>query len=325
MSKNATRIAATAGAFVAAGVAATVFKNASTQRRRERRIEEVPFGSVHGASHTLAAHDDVPLHVEVDDGPPPTIVFLHGWMCDLDAWHYQRLELRGRARLVFADLRSHGGSGRTSAASSSLDDLADDLLTLLHSTLVPEGRVVLVGHSMGAMAIMRFAARHRSVFDEQVAGVVLIGTSAGQLMRKNPALRYIARLMRATTPLLDWGRQFNSYSIIKRWGLGPHATETAVDIAHEMILRAPSRVIADFYPNFLDLDLGEGLGALSQVPTVVVGGTRDVLTPISHSRWIADHIDGAELVAVPHAGHMVMFEEPEQVTEAVERVLKEAA
>lgn len=323
MSKYVTRVAATAGAFAAAGAAATVFKNRSTQRRRLRRAEEIPFGSVHGESHFLAAHDDVPLHVEVDDGPPPTVVFLHGWLCDLDTWHYQRVALRGEARLVFCDLRSHGRSGRTGPTSSRLDDLADDLLTVVES-LVPEGPIVLVGHSMGGMAIMRFAARHRAVFEERVTGVVLIGTSGGKLMRKSPALRYIALLMRATTPLLDWGRQFNSYSIIKRWALGPNATATAADLSNEMILRAPSHVIADFYPNFLDLDLGEGLGSISKVPTVVVGGTRDVLTPFSHSRWLADHIEGAELVIVNDVGHMMMFEEPEQVTEAIERVLKEA-
>ena len=324
MRKHVTRAAATAGAFAAAGVAATVFKNLSAQRRLERRGDEIPFGSVHGESHYLAAHDDVPLHAEVDAGPEPTIVFLHGWMCDLDTWHYQRLALRGRARMVFYDLRSHGRSGVTSSSNSSLDDLADDLLTVLDS-LAADSRVILVGHSMGGMAIMRFAARHREAFEQQVAGVVLIGTSGGKLMRKSPALRYIAAMMRATTPVLDWGREFNSFSVIKRWALGPHASETAADISNEMILRAPSRVIVNFYPNFLDLDLGEGFEALARIPTVVVGGTKDVLTPFSHSRWLARHIDGAELVTIEDAGHMMMFEDPATVTEAIERVLKEAA
>jgi len=322
MKRHVTRVAATAGAFAAAGVAATVFKNLSAQRRRAQRIEETPFGSVHGESRYVAARDDVPLHVEIDEGPSPAVVFLHGWLCDLDSWHYQRLALRGRARMVFCDLRSHGKSGDSAAHNSSLDDLADDLLTVLEATC-PQGPVVLVGHSMGAMTIMRFAARHAEVFADQAAGVVLLGASSGELMRDNPALRSIAALMRITAPVLDWGREFNSYSIIKRWALGPNATRTAADIANEMLLRVPSRVIADFYPNILGLDLDEGLQAISAKPTVVVGATRDVLTPFSHSRLLAERIDGAELMVVNDAGHMMMFEEPEQITEAVELVLKD--
>lgn len=324
MRKYVTRVAATAGAFAAAGVAATVFKNVSAQRRRAQRIEEVPFGSVHNGSHYFAAHDDVPLHVEIDEGPAPTIVFLHGWLCDLDSWHYQRLALRDRARMVFCDLRSHGRSGDSAAHNSSLDDLTEDLMTVLEGTC-PEGPVILVGHSMGAMTIMRFAAQYPGVFAERVRGVVMLGATSGKLMRDNTALRSIAALMRVTTPLLDWGREFNSYSIIKRWALGPNATQTAADIANEMLLRVPSRVIADFYPNILGLDLAEGLEAISTVPTVVVGATRDVMTPFSHSRRLAEHIKGAQLMVVNDAGHMMMLEEPEQITEAIELVLEDVA
>ena len=49
------------------------------------------------------------------------------------------------------------------------------------------------------------------------------------------------------------------------------------------------------------------------------------MTPFSHSRWLARHIEGSELVPVNEAGHMVMLEEHEQVTEAIERVLKDIA
>ncbi|MCL3837574.1 alpha/beta fold hydrolase [Aeromicrobium duanguangcaii] len=327
MTSVAGRVAATAGAFAAAGVAgaaATVLKNRKTRERRLSRGDEVPFGSVRGDSYYVSASDDVPIHVEIDEGPGPTIVFVHGWLCDLDTWHFQRLALRGHARLVFMELRSHGRSGRSGPRNSSLHAMADDLHRVIDAH-APEGPVVLVGHSMGGMAIMQLAQLAPEVFEDRIAGVALVSTSAGKLMRRSPALRFVVPLVKAATPLLDWGREFNSYAIIRRWAFGPHAQPARVDMADEMILRAPTTVILNFYDNFVELDLGAGLEVISRCRASVVCGTKDVMTPLSHSRWLARHIAGAELVPVNDAGHMVMLEEHEQVTEAIERVLKDIA
>lgn len=327
MTSIAGRIATTAGAFAVAGVAgaaATVLKNRQSERRRLARGEEVEFGSVRGDSYYVSAADDVPIHVEIDDGPAPTIVFVHGWMCDLDTWHFQRLALRQHARLVLMEQRSHGRSGRSGPTNSSLADLADDLRRVIEAH-APDRPVVLVGHSMGGMAIMKLAAIAPDLFGERITGVVLMSTSAGKLMKRSPALRFVSGLIRGASPLLDWGREFNSYSVIRRWAFGPHADPAVVDMANEMILRAPTSVIVNFADNFVELDLGEGLGAISRCRTAVVCGTKDVMTPFSHSRWMASHIEGAELVPVNDAGHMVMLEEHEQVTEAIERVLKDIA
>ncbi|MBA4608067.1 alpha/beta hydrolase [Aeromicrobium sp. Marseille-Q0843] len=327
MTSVAGRVAATAGAFAAAGVAgaaATILNKRKTEQRRLQRGEEIAFGTVRGDSYYVSAADDVPIHVEVDEGPAPTVVFVHGWMCDLDTWHFQRLALRDQARLVFMEQRSHGRSGRSGPRNSSLHDMADDLRRVLDAHAA-EGPVVIVGHSMGGMAVMQVAQLDPELFDDRVKGVVLISTSAGQLMRRSPGLRFVVPLVKAASPLLDWGREFNSYSIIRRWAFGAHAQPAIVDMADEMILRAPTAVVLNFYDNFVELDLGAGLGAISRCRTSVVCGTKDVMTPFSHSRWLARHIAGAELVPVNDAGHMVMLEEHEQVTEAIERVLKDIA
>lgn len=327
MTSVAGRVAATAGAFAAAGVAgaaATMLNKRRTEQRRLTRGEDVEFGSVRGDSYYVSASDDVSIHVEIDDGPAPTIVFVHGWMCDLDTWHFQRLALRGHARLVFMEHRSHGRSGRSGPRNSSLHAMADDVRRVIEAH-ASEGPVVLVGHSMGGMAVMQLAQMAPELFGDRVTGVVLISTSAGKLMRRSPGLRFVVPMAKAATPLLDWGREFNSYSVIRRWAFGPHARESVVDMADEMILRAPTSVILNFYDNFVELDLGAGLDAIARCRTAVVCGTKDVMTPFSHSRWMASHIAGAELVPVTDAGHMVMLEEHEQVTEAIERVLKDIA
>lgn len=317
-----TRIAATAGAFVATGLAATVLNGRAQTARRRRRGEEIEFGTVHSTPLALTASDGVSINVEVDeaDRRTPVVVFVHGWVCTLDAWHYQRLALRGDVRMVFMDLRSHGASGRSGATNSSLADLAADLADVI-TQVAPRGPVVLVGHSMGGMAIMQLAMDRPAFFRGRVRGVVLVGTSAGRLMRGSPALRRIVPLLRVASPVLDWGRAFNSFSVIKHWGLGPGAEERHVDMTNEMLLRAPLHVLTDFYPNFVGLDLTSGLDTIATAHTAIVCGADDQLTPPAHSRRLAEAIDGSSLRIVDGAGHMIAFEEHEVVTEAVEDVL----
>nr|MCW2727503.1 alpha/beta hydrolase [Aeromicrobium sp.] len=323
MSK-AVRLAGTAGAFVAAGAVATLLNGRQRTQRRRRRGEEVEFGTVRSDGHTIVSADGVPLHVEVDeaDRKTPTIIFLHGWVENIDAWHYQRLALRGRVRMVFIDLRSHGRSGRSRAKKSTFADLADDVLAVIKE-LVPRGPIILVGHSMGGMTIMQLAGTHPDLFGGRVRGVVLLGTSAGSLGSSGPDMRYLVPLLRAGAPAIDWGRRFNSYSVVRRWGLGPDAAERHVDMANEMILQAPTHVLTDFYPNFVGLDLTAGLEALGRARTTVVGGTADTLTPVRHSRRLADAIPDAKLVVLKDVGHMLMFERHETVTEVIEDVLDE--
>lgn len=316
--KRATALLTTVGAFGAAGVAATVLKDRQRAERRKRRGEDVEFGTVRGEEHTVVAADGTAIHVEVDEheGGDLTVVFVHGWMCDLDTWHYQRLALRGRVRMVLMDHRGHGRSGRTHADNSALPLLADDLARVIEAH-APSGRLLLVGHSMGGMTIMQLAADRPGIVADRVAGVALIGTSAGKLVRSSPALMRLGPVLRRVGPVADWGRGFNSYSVMRRWAVGPHAQERHADMTDEMIRRTPSRVLVDFYPNFLTLDLFGALETLADVDTVVIGGTDDMLTPLKHSRRLAGAIDGARLVIVPGAGHMVMFESHVTVTQAL--------
>ncbi|MEH3032679.1 MAG: alpha/beta hydrolase [Aeromicrobium erythreum] len=321
-----TALGATAGAFVAAGVTAKVLDDRRHASRRRELEESVRFGTVHSPARTVVADDGTAINVEVDEpsrrgAKGPTIVFVHGWVCTLDSWHFQRLALRGRHRMVLMDHRSHGGSGRSRADNSSLADLAGDLLRVIEEC-VPDGPVVLVGHSMGGMTIMELAGLRPDLFGTKVVGAMLIGTSSGKLIGKAPGIVKLAPLLRAASPALDWGRGFNSRSLMKRWAVGPRAADVYVDMSDEMIRRARTHVLLDFYPNFVSLDTTKGLADLGRVPTVVVGGTADLLTPFKHSRRLAEAIPGATLVAVEGAGHMVMFEEHERVTQALVALLE---
>ncbi|MFY0408225.1 alpha/beta fold hydrolase [Solicola sp. PLA-1-18] len=315
-------VAGAAGAAAAAKVAS----DRGRTKRRARRGDAATFGSLHSTPIRVMADDGVSLNVEVDEADDeaqdgaPTVVFVHGWVLDLNCWHYQRAALRGRNRLVLYDQRSHGKSGRSDRQHATLEQLGHDLRAVLDA-VAPTGPVVLVGHSMGGMSVMAFAKQYPDVVRARVAGVVLMGTSAGELVggggllsRTQPVL---VNGLSKLTFLVDQARKVNSYALTKRFAVGPHTPEKYADMTDEMISAAPTHLFWDFYPNFTSLDLFDALGVLSGETTVVIGATKDQLTVYKHSRRLAEEIEGAELVTIEGAGHMMMLEGHDQVNEAL--------
>lgn len=317
MSRARLLIGAT-GAALVAGVSAKLVSDAQRKSRIRQRGDDIAFGSLHGERHTVTASDGTQLNVEIDDGPDdgPTVVFCHGWMCNLDSWHFQRAALRGQVKMIFFDQRSHGASQRSAPQDCTVEQLGRDVADVIE-THAPDGDIILVGHSMGGMTIMSLAAQLPDWFDGRISGVVLCATGAGNLMRGSKAFSYARPLIRRVSFMLDAGRTFNSYSVIRRFALGPYADERYVSMTEEMILKNRSHVLLDFYPMLLELDMYAALAHLTAPHVSVVAGRKDLVTPIRHSRRLVELIDGAELITLEDAGHMVMFEAHETVTATI--------
>ena len=89
-----------------------------------------------------------------------------------------------------------------------------------------------------------------------------------------------------------------------------------LDLMDRMISETPVDVITAFAPAFLDHDKLDALTALKGIPTLVLVGDKDVLTPPEHSEAIAAALPDAEHVVVPDSGHMVILERPDVVNDA---------
>ncbi len=345
-----------AGATAAALTAGALVERRVVRSRRAGAAGADRLGGLRGDRRTVRTPDGVDLFVEVDEVAPygeqaerpaghplepagPTVVFVHGYALSLECWHFQRTFLRGKHRMVFYDQRSHGRSGRSDAAHATLDQLADDLAQVL-AEVVPEGPVVLVGHSMGGMTLLAFAERHRAVFDERVVGAALVSTAAGGLKTHHLLSRFIPdRLAGQVAPrivaglalapsLVDRVRRRGSnlgFLVAEEFAFGGEVPASYVEFVNDMLAATSFEVLAHFFPNFDSLDRYAVLGAFARVPTLVVGGTEDVITPLSHSRRIASSIPGATLVEVVGAGHMVILEEHDRVDAVLADLLARVA
>lgn len=117
----------------------------------------------------LSGHEGVTLEYEVVSSGDPTLVFVHGWMCDRTYWREQRDAVPDQFGVVLLDL---GGHGRSSATRDdwSIDGFAEDVAASIHGLDLQ--RVILVGHSMGGPVIAEAAQRARN----QVIGLVGVDT-----------------------------------------------------------------------------------------------------------------------------------------------------
>ncbi|MCX4748514.1 alpha/beta hydrolase [Kitasatospora sp. NBC_01287] len=346
-----------AAAGAAAGVAIErLTLGRARKRARERLDAAAPFGSLRGRSRTVAAADGTALHVELD-GPedaPLTVVFCHGYCLNQDAFHFQRAALRGELRLVFWDQRSHGRSERSrsylAGQPASIDQLGGDLKAVLDA-VAPSGPIVLVGHSMGGMTVMALADQHPELFGAgappaegrgRVAGVALIGTTAGQWdsvtfglspvgtkvwRRVGPG---VVKLLGSQVGLVEATRRMGSdvsavfYRRFSFGGDGREVDPAVARFAEQLLDSTPIDVVAEFYPAFAGHEKAAALAALARVPVLVLAGTEDLLTPVAHSEAIARALPLAELVLVPGAGHLVMLERPEEVNARLAELIRRA-
>ncbi|MFD7979705.1 alpha/beta fold hydrolase [Streptomyces sp. NPDC059071] len=271
---------------------------------------------------------------------PVTVVFSHGYCLSQDSWHFQRAALRGLVRTVHWDQRSHGRSGRgPDGVTVSIDQLGRDLKAVLDAA-APEGPLVLIGHSMGGMTLMALADRHPEFVRERVVGVGFVGTSSGKLGEVNYGLptagvnavrRVLPGVLRALgsqAELVERGRRATAdlfAGLIKKYSFSSKDVDPAVvRFAERMIESTPIDVVAEFYPAFAEHDKAAALAAFRAVPVLALAGDHDLVTPSSHTEAIADLLPDAELVIVPDAGHLVMLEHPEAVTDRIADLLARA-
>lgn len=318
-------------AAIAVGAVAVGTGWEAVRRRDLAALEADPHRNVLtdvpvGRPTSLTTQDGSTLHVRVHTPPAPraAIVFAHGWGMALRFWQHQLRALADDHQVIAYDQRGHGGSGTVGHDGFSIDALGGDLADVTEAFTRPDLPVVVVGHSLGGMSILASARDGR--MPARAAGAVLVDTGAGDLasgmFRGLGVLEAVvgnvsARAMRARVPAPRRTTPISSRAV-RAVGLHRDASPAAVALTERLFLDCPVDARANIGMILGDLDLSDAV-PLWKVPSTVVVGRQDRLTPVHHSRRLVAELPDAELLVIDRAGHQTPLERPREVTDAIRR------
>jgi pimeloyl-ACP methyl ester carboxylesterase len=193
----------------------------------------------------------------------------------------------------------------------NVEQLGEDLAAVLEA--VDARDAVVAGHSMGGMAIQALAIARPDVVAKRVRALVLAGT-AGFGVAGGP-LSASTRFLTGD-PRVDRLMASRLGPALSRSAVGRHPRLAHLEATRDAYLSLPTDVRRQFLIALQEMDFRAGLASVA-VPTTVVVGSRDLLTPPRLSRGLAAAIPGARLVELPGAGHMLPYEEPDRLAEII--------
>lgn len=259
-------------------------------------MTKTPAGPTGPARHRVAVRG-VELALD-DQGSGPALLFVHGYPLDGTLWRHQAGAFPGWRTLI-PDLR---GFGRSSAPDLgySMTTYADDLAALLDAVGVDE--VVLVGLSMGGYVAFEFLRRYRP----RVRALLLTDTRAPADSAQGRAGRESAM-----ADARHRGAAFIADQMLPKL-LAAGAPPALRDRVRAMMAAAPVPGLVGALAAMRDRpDSTPLLPTLAGLPTLVVVGAEDALTPPRDAEALARGIPGARLAVIPGAGHLAPLEQPE--------------
>jgi 3-oxoadipate enol-lactonase len=244
-----------------------------------------------------------------DDGPGRAVVLLHGFPLSRAMWAEQVTDIGAIYRVIAPDLRGHGDSPAPEG-TYTMDEMADDVIDTLDRLHIREP-VVLGGLSMGGYVALSLVVR----YPQRVRALMLLDTQAGADSIEAAAAREVTAKSvidaGSAAPIVDpmIGRLFSA-------GFRETRPERVAPL-RAVMEQSTARGIAGALRGMAVRPDRRGDLAKISVPTLVVVGEEDVITPPAVATSLAEAIPGARLVLIPKAGHMAPYENPSATNAAI--------
>jgi len=234
-----------------------------------------------------------------ESGTGEPVLWLHGYPHDRSLWGPQLADPVPGFRFIAVDLPGFGDSDRV--APPSLDAWADWVVALLDALDIP--RAVIGGLSMGGYLAFALWRRH----PQRVRALILADTRAGADTEEGKVKRRAMQELART----DGAGAIAEKMIEGMVGRTTRAVAPdAVTTLDLMMRRASADAIVDALQALIDRPDSTPTLATISVPTLILCGDEDVLTPVAESRAMLRAIDGSRLEVIPEAGHLSNFERP---------------
>jgi len=221
------------------------------------------------------------------------LVFVHGFTTTSEFWREQAEEFSKAYRVIRINLPGHGASPAPTSRSYCLEDFVEDVARVFRELSIE--KAVLIGLSMGGIVAQKFALKYPHLLKALVlvdttshgigpdATAVLANADKRGFKKAVEDLSDISFSSSASPALLEWARR----EVIQ---------------TPEFVARAADRSLHD----------ADTRGSLSQikVPTLVIAGEEDRVTPPQESEVLAKGISDSTLALIPGAGHFSMLDNP---------------
>ena len=234
-----------------------------------------------------------------DVGTGIPVVFLHGFPHNRTIWAPQLGGLMARARCIAPDLRGFGES--EVRGPYSMDQYADDVIAMLDALQIQHA--VIAGLSMGGYIAFAILRRHR----ERVRALILADTRSG-------ADSDDAKAKRREMIALARAKGSGAIADAQAGGMVGHTTRDRhpdiADTIHQMLTVAPVDGVIGALEAMIARPDSTPLLDTIDVPTLIIVGDEDVLTPPAEARAMHARIAGSRLEILDHAGHVSNFERP---------------
>jgi pimeloyl-ACP methyl ester carboxylesterase len=243
--------------------------------------------------------------VEGDPRRQENLILIHGAGGDHTHWSAELRRLSG-VNVYALDLPGHGRSkGRV---RTSIDDYADTVHLFAQTLGLVQASVA--GHSMGGAIAQTLALRRPS----WLVRVVLVGSGA--------RLRVHPRILAGLHPQGISKESFEAtIDTICQWAYGPTTDQQILRKGRQQLLDVDPVVIYSDYVACNDFDIMDQVGDIA-LPTLVITGSADEMTPPKYGQYLCDRIPNAQLVEIKDGGHMMALEKPIQVAQGVARFLE---
>jgi pimeloyl-ACP methyl ester carboxylesterase len=282
------------------------------------RFEDLGWGEVEPPGEIAIPTADGARLAAWDVGSGPTVVLSHGWAASHAVWiPVARRLVESGHRVVLYDQRGHGASTRGTAPLDPTT-LARDFALVLEARDVADA--ILTGHSMGGMTVMALATFQPELLKQRGRAIVLVATAAADTSWRLPQSDRIAARFMGSPSLSRIMRTASGLRFV-RSAFGVDPAWAHLDLTRTLFADCDPGVRAGYVKSMSAMNLLEGIATIA-VPTTVLVGSRDRLTPPARSRTLVDTIPGARLVTVPDRGHMLPLEDPDAVADEIVRAVK---
>lgn len=264
------------------------------------------------------------------EGPrgAPTLLFCYGIVCSTLQWKYQMRYFKQKYRVLYMDYRGHNNSETPEDFSRvTLETLAKDLARLTDELKL--GPMPVLGHSLG----VNVALELYRLFPEKVSALVLAsGTPRDPfetMFQHNflqPGFELVRKFYFSAPSILDmiWRLQGSNpinQEFIARAGFNrKYAKREDINEYLRITSEIELGVFMQLLHDFTRFNACHWLPEV-KVPTLVVGGEEDKITPLQNQRILAKLIPGAELAVIREGSHNAQMEFPEKVNSIIEEFL----